>query len=162
MRKLVTVVGAAALFSIAPLSAQGQVLLGPTLAFHDDLDFGIGATVGFDLPSISPGVGFMGDFIIFFPDGIDYFEINLNGTYDFPLEDSTVLPFVLAGLNIGRASVDFAGVSASNTDVSLNLGGGVGFDAGNMRPKVGGRFALGDGTAFVVFATLPFRVGGTN
>jgi hypothetical protein len=163
MRKLVTVLGAAALLSFVPVAAQAQVLIGPTLAFHDDFDFGIGATVGFDLPSIAEGAGFMGDFIYFFPDGFDYFEFNLNGTYDFPIEDSTVMPFVLAGLNIGRVSVDIGGLgSASNTDVALNLGGGVAFDAGSFRPKVGGRFAFGDGTGFVVFATLPFDVSGGN
>jgi hypothetical protein len=158
MRKLVTVFGAAALFSIAASPAQAQVLLGPTLAFHDEVDLGIGATVEFDAPSISEGVGFMGDFLIFFPEVGDYFEFNLNGTYDFPLAESTVLPFALGGLNIGRASLG----GFSNTDVSLNLGGGIAFDAGSFRPRVGGRFVLGDGTEFVVFATLPFQVSGDN
>lgn len=163
MRKLVTVLGAAALFSFVPMAAQAQVLIGPTLAWHDDVDFGIGATVLIDLPSIAEGAGFMGDFIYFFPDGFDYFEFNLNGTYDFPLEDSTVLPFVLGGLNIGRVSVDVPGFgSGSETDVALNLGGGIAFDAGSFRPKVGGRFAFGDGTGFVVFATLPFDVSSGN
>ena len=158
MRKLVTVLGAAALFSIAASPTQAQVLLGPTLAFHDEVDLGIGATVELDAPSVSEGVGFMGDFLIFFPDVGDYLEFNLNGTYDFPLQESTVLPFALGGLNIGRGSVgDF-----SNTDVSLNLGGGIAFDAGSFRPRVGGRFVLGDGTEFVVFATLPFLVSGDN
>jgi hypothetical protein len=146
--------------AIAPIAAEGQVLLGPTLAWHDDVDIGIGATVGFELPAIAEGVGFLGDFLLFFPDGFDYFELNGNVTYDFPLAESTAVPFALGGLNLGHSSVDAGPLGdVSDTDVSLNLGGGVAFDAGSFRPKVGGRFIIGDGTSFVLFATLPFRVG---
>jgi len=159
MRKLRTLLGAAALLAITPLAARAQVLLGPTLAWHDDADIGIGATVGFELPDVATGVGFLGDFIIFFPDGFDYFELNGNVTYDFPLAESTVLPFALAGLNIAHSSVDTAFGDVSDTDVGLNIGGGIAFDAGSFRPKAGGRFRLGDGTAFVLFITLPFRMG---
>ncbi|HSW28586.1 MAG TPA: hypothetical protein VLH75_03735 [Longimicrobiales bacterium] len=160
MRKASTLLGTALLLAAAPMAAEGQLLLGPTLAWHDDADLGIGATVGFELPDVSEGVGFLGDFIIFFPDGMDYFELNGNLTYDFPLAESTVLPFALAGLNVGRASVDLGPLGdASDTEVSLNLGGGIAFDAGSFRPKAGGRFIVGDGTSFVLFITLPFRVG---
>ena len=156
MRKFVTVVGVAALFSLAPLSAQGQVLLGPTLAFHDDADIGVGATVGFDADNITEGFGFMGDLIFYFPDIGNFLEFNANATYDIPVEGSTVLPFVLGGLNFARGS--FAG--ESDTDVNLNLGGGIAFDAGSLRPKAGLRLVVGDGSSFVLFATLPFVIGG--
>jgi hypothetical protein len=166
MRKFLVIFGAVAVFALVPLQARGQVFLGPTVAWHDDLDFGVGATVGFDLPSISPGVAFMGDVFIFFPDNADYFEFNANMTYDFPLEGSSVLPFALAGLNLGRISYDsgdfdpgFDVDSGSNTEVGLNLGGGASFDVGRFRPKVGGRFILIDnGPDFVFFVTLPFRL----
>jgi len=162
MQRLATLLGAATVFAITPMTAQSQVLLGPTLAWHDDADLGIGATVGLELPALSQGVGFLGDLLIFFPDGFDYWELNGNLTYDFPLAESTVLPFALAGLNIGHSSTDAGGLgSDSNTDVSLNLGGGIAFDAGRFRPKAGGRFVLGDGTSFVLFITLPFRLGPT-
>jgi hypothetical protein len=160
MRKFVTVVGAAALFSLVPLSAQGQVLLGPTLAFHDDADFGIGATVGFDADNITEGFGFMGDFIYYFPEFGDFLEFNANATYDIPLEGSTVLPFLLGGLNFARYSFEVLGISGSTTDVNLNLGGGIAFDAGSLRPKAGLRLIVGGGGGFVIFATLPFVVGG--
>ncbi len=75
MRKASILLGSALLLAAAPMAARGQVRLGPTLAWHDDADIGIGATVGFEL------------------DG--------NVTYDFPLAESTVLPCALAGLNIG-------------------------------------------------------------
>jgi len=151
MRKFVTVVGAAALFSLAPVNAQAQVYLGPTLSTYEFDDFGIGGTIGFDLPSVAEGVGFMGDLIVYFPEAGNVVEVNLNGTYDIPIEDSSVLPFVLGGLSILRGS--------GETDVNLNLGGGVGFDAGTVRPKVGLRLVVGNGnTSWAMFATLPFLV----
>lgn len=166
MRKFLVIFGAATLIALAPLQAQGQVYLGPTAAWHDDLDLGVGATIGIDLPSISPGVAFMGDVFIFFPSNADYFEFNANLSYDIPLEGSSVVPFALAGLNLGRISYDSDDVDpgfdvdgGSSTKLGLNLGGGASFDIGRFRPKVGGRFVLIDnGPDFVFFVTLPFRM----
>ena len=151
-----------ATLALAPSMVQAQTTLGPTLAMHDDGDLAIGATLGAPMASLGEGIGLMADFLIFFPDAGSYFEVNANLTYDFPLENSTVVPFVLAGVNIGHASVDtgVTGVgTVSDTDAGLNVGGGIAFDAGNFRPSVAGRFRLGGGTGFVVFATLPFVLG---
>jgi hypothetical protein len=131
------------------------VTLGPTLAYHDDADFGIGAALGLPLDSFGEGVGFLADFIWFFPEFVDYWELNGNVTYDLPLEDSTIVPFVLGGLNIAHASV----TGASNTELGLNLGGGIEFDAGTFRPSVGLRVELSGGEGFVFFGTLPFAMG---
>lgn len=161
MKRSVCLLGAALLLAVAPMTARSQVALGPTLAWHDDMDLGIGATVGLELPTVGTDIGFLGDFLIFFPAGADYWELNGNVTYDFsPLPESTVVPFVLAGLNLGHSSAD-AGVSgsASDTDLSLNLGGGIAFNAGSFRPKATGRFVLGNGTSLVLAITLPFRMG---
>lgn len=159
MRKLVSGFAAAALLALVPTGAQAQVQLGPTLAIHEDFDFGIGATLGVAPAELGAGVGFMGDFVFYFPDAGDYFEINGNVTYDFPLENSTVVPFVLGGLNIGRYSLEVNGVDASNTEVGINLGGGLVFDAGSFRPSVAAKIDIGAYEGFVVFATLPFQVG---
>lgn len=162
MKKLVSAFATAAFLAVGASGVSAQVQVGPTLAFSDDFDFGIGATLTTQAPGLGEGVGFMGEFLIFFPDvdGFNYFELNGNVTYAFPLEDSTVLPFALAGLNIARASVDAPGFgSESNTEIGLNLGGGITFDLGSVRPSVGGRFAIGDMNHFVFFATLPFEVG---
>lgn len=160
MRKFVVGIAAVAALSLNPVASQAQVTLGPTLAMHDDGDLAIGATLGAPMASLGEGIGLMADFLIFFPEVGSYFEVNGNLTYDFPLENSTVVPFVLAGLNIGRSSVD-TGIAGtfSSTDAGLNIGGGVAFDAGTFRPSVAGRFRLGDGSGFVVFATLPFVLG---
>ena len=47
----------------------------------------------------------------------------------------------------------------NHTDLGLNLGGGVEFDAGTFRPVVGVRLELSVGESFVVFAALPFQLG---
>lgn len=160
LRKVTAVLGAAAVFALAPLPAQSQIYLGPEVAWNDDADLGIGAGVEFDLPSLYPGIAFHGDFLYFFPDGYDYFEFNTNLTYDFPLEDASVVPFALAGLNIANVSFDndTPGVGGdSNTDVGFNLGGGVKFNLGSFQPRVAARFALGN-DSFTIFGFLPFRI----
>ena len=164
LRKVTAVLGAAAVFALAPLPAQSQIYLGPEVAWNDDADLGVGAGVEFDLPSLYPGLAFHGDFLYYFPgDDFDFFEFNFNLTYDLPLEDVAVVPFALAGLNVGRASVDadldIPGIdSASNTDVGLNLGAGVKFNAGSFQPRIAARFVLGGYESFTVFAFLPFRL----
>jgi hypothetical protein len=169
-RRSSTLVACAALLAVGavPAGAQvgaeagAQVSVGPTLAWHDDADFGIGATVAADLDQVAEHLGLMGEFLIFFPDVVDYWEINGNLTYAFPTENTSVQPFALAGLNLARTSVEVVGLGdASSTDLHLNLGGGIVFDAGSFRPRAGGRFVIGDGSALVVFITLPFGVGGS-
>ena len=155
----IAALAAVAVFA-APRAAQAQVTLGPTAAFHGDFDFGIGATVAAPLDALGEGFGLLADFLYFFPEGnLDYLELNGNVTYDLPLEDSPVMPFVLGGLNIARASVEAFGVSASNTEIGLNVGGGIEFDAGSFRPTVGARFELSGGEGFVIWGTLPFALG---
>lgn len=162
MKKLASAFATAAFLALGASGLHAQVQLGPTLVFSDDVDFGIGATMSAQAPGLGEGIGFLGDLLVFFPseDGFNYFEINGNVTYAFPLDDSSVEPFALGGLNISRASVDAGSFgSASNTDIGLNLGGGITFDLASFRPSAGGRFAIGDLDHFVVFFTLPFEVG---
>lgn len=161
MKKLLSAFAAAAFLAVGASGVSAQVQVGPTLAFSsDDIEFGIGATVSAQAPSLGEGIGFLGEFLVYFPDGFDFFEINGNVTYAFPLENSTVLPFALGGLNVTRFSFDTGGLGdASSTDIGLNLGGGITFDMGSFRPSAGARFAIGDLDRIVVFMTLPFEVG---
>lgn len=155
IRASMIVAFAALALALAPGQSQAQATLGPMLAYHDDAEaFGIGAVLGVPFDALGPGVGFMADFIWFFPDLVDYLEINGNITYDFPLENSTVVPFVLGGLNIARFSN-----GGSNTELGLNLGGGIEFAAGTLRPQVGLKIELEGGESFVIFGTLPFALG---
>lgn len=165
MKRLVFALCALA-FVFAPLPGQAQIAVGPKVAFAtDNFGPGIGVAVDVPLPSLHESVSLLADFTYFFPDGeVDYFQINANGTYDFATSGS-ITPFALAGLSIARISVDvpdnpFFDVDASSTDIGLNLGGGIAFDAGSFRPKVGGMFQLQDGSLFQIFGILPFSVGG--
>ncbi len=155
------IVALVAASTLSPSTAHSQVYLGPELAWNDDADFGIGAGVEFDLPELHSGVGFVGDFLWFFPgEDFDYFEFNANLTYDLPLEETKVVPFALAGLNVGRVSLDSGGVlegDDGNTDLALNLGGGLKFVAGSFRPRVAARFAVGNDN-LTFFAFIPFQV----
>lgn len=146
----------------APTMASAQITIGPVLAYEPDIEFGIGASLGTSLANqLGEGFGLLADVIIFFPpgDGFSYFEINGNATYDFPLDNSSAVPFLLGGLNIARASVEVLGVSGSSTDVGLNLGGGIDFDLGNFRPTAGVRAEVGGGEGVIFFVTLPFQTG---
>ena len=141
-----------------PGAGHAQITVGPTLAYDNDVDFGLGVTLGTALPSFGEGFGLLADVIVFFPEGpTNYFEVNGNLTYDFPLEGSTVVPFLLGGINIGRVS---GGAVEAETRVGLNLGGGIDFDAGSFRPSVGVRAEVNGGELLVFFATLPFQTGG--
>lgn len=157
MTKTLRALAIAAALTTVPGVVQAQATLGPTVAYHDEADFGIGVALGLPLSGLDEQIEFLGDFVIFFPDapGLDFFEINGNLTYDFPVEDAEVLPFALAGLNIARASNEIS----SNTEMGLNVGGGIKFDAGPLRPTVGLRLELEGGEGFVFFGTVPFTMG---
>lgn len=161
MGKRLSGVVALAVIALTPSLSQGQATLGPTLAWNDDFDLGIGVQLEAALPTLGTGLGLMADFVLYFPDDpIDYFEFNGNLTYDFPLQNSTAVPFVLSGLNFARVSIDSPGIDVSDTEVGLNVGGGIRFDAGKVRPTLGGKFVIGGVETFSLFATLPFKLGG--
>ena len=145
-----------AFLALTPSLGEAQATLGPTLAYHDGFDFGIGATLRTPRTGFGEGVGLMVDFIYFFPEGtgLSAWELNGNVTYDFPLQESTVLPFVLGGLNLAHGS----GPGGGNTELGLNVGGGIEFDLGTFRPVAGGRFEISGGEGFVIFITLPFAL----
>ena len=173
-RKLMSGIVVAALLALAPQVAFGQVLLGPEIAWNDDFDIGIGAGVEFGLESVTPGLGLYGDFLYFFPGDVDlgtvgkvsqkYFEFNANAVYTFPLKNSTITPFALAGANFGNADVDYEGFgeeidsSDDGFKVGANLGGGIQFNLGSFRPRVGARFVLGGYEGFTIFGFLPFAL----
>lgn len=162
MNKTLRALAVAAALVAIPAAAEAQATLGPQLAYHDDFDFGLGAALTVPADAIDPRVDFMADFAWFFPDvdGIDYFELNGNLLYDFILEGSTATPFALAGLNIASISLDTPG-GGDNTELGLNLGGGIKFNAGTFRPAVGVRFEIEGGEGAVIFGTIPFALQGS-
>ena len=157
MKKLLCVVALAGMLG-APVAASAQVSLGPVLGFHDDLDFGLGGFARIPVPSLATGLSIIPSFVYYFPDGFDAWELNGDVSYAFQVsEDTPVLPFAFAGLNV--LNVGAEGFD-SNTDIGLNLGGGITFRAESVEPFAGVKFELQDGTGFVIFGGVGFPVGG--
>jgi len=165
MKKLLCAVALVGTLAV-PGAVQAQFTLGPVAAFHDDADFGIGAYAAIPVPSLDENLSINPSFVYFFPDGYDYWELNGDVVYRFEVsEDVPVLPFALAGINIARAAFDvnvpgFGGASGSNTEIGLNLGGGIAFRAESLQPFVGAKFEASGGEGFVLFGGVGFTVGG--
>jgi hypothetical protein len=170
MRSLKLALTTVALLVILPSQVWGQFSVGPFLAYHDDADLGIGGFVGIPLPAIDENLSLNPSFALFFPGDrgnsgvdVDYWEINADGVYRFPLEDTSITPWALAGINIAHGSVgldlgEFGEHSGSDTEIGLNLGGGVTFGAGPLSPFAGVKFELSGGEGAVLFGGLSFVV----
>jgi hypothetical protein len=124
--------------------------------------------VSVPIPSFAEGLHLLADLGIFFPDdggNVDrsYFELNGGVLYRFPVDSDDVSPFAMGGLNIARSKVEgdevSPGARGSHTDLGLNLGGGVTFLTGQVRPSVGLKIELSGGQGFVIFGALGFPVG---
>lgn len=137
-----------------PLAAQVHV--GPALAVREEADLGIGGFVTWAMPDLHEDISLGVDVGVFFPDGFDYFEVNGNVYYTFPTGSVDVAPWVLGGLVLARVSDRGP---ASDTELGLNLGGGVTFrPQERISPLVGGKFELLDGSAWMFFAGLSFAL----
>lgn len=149
---------AVAIMTLVPSAVQAQATLGPAVAYHDDFKLGIGAALNVPIQEFDEGVALLADFFYFFPDGsVNYLELNGNFTYSFALDQSPVTPYALAGANVSNTSDDFT--DTARTEVGLNLGGGLSFALGRVRPSIGAKIEVGGGRGFVVFGHLPFVIG---
>ena len=172
MKNLLKVAAVAGVLLLPMSEAQAQTRVSPFLAFHDDFDLGVGAAVAFPLAEVHENLSAVGSFAFFFPgDGsgfgvdVDYLEFNADVMYQIPMDGASVVPWLLAGLNIARisASVDISGVgsaSNSNTEIGLNAGGGITFPRESVSPFAGAKIELGGGEGFVLFGGLSFPIGG--
>lgn len=171
-RKLCAALSAGALVAlVGAADLQGQVAFGAQANWGSEADFGVGGRILLDLGEAVPGLGFAGDFNYFFPDDdaddadFDWWEINGNGQYAFQIEDASVAPYLLGGLNITRIDfdVDDGGqdipgfdFSTSTTEVGLNVGGGIKFPGGSITPFVEGRAVISDADQVVVTGGILF------
>lgn len=132
----------------------------------DDTDFGLGARLELGLPNLLTTQGpfsntyLIGSFDWFFPDCNEctYWEINAN--LAVPITATSIDPYAGAGLNIAHISVETGVGDVSDTEVGLNLLGGIRFDLGTLGAFTEGRFELGGGEQFVL--TFGVLVGGTR
>lgn len=164
--------------------AAAQVTFGAQGSYGDDSDFGVGARVVFpigedlDQPSesIFSQLRLTGSFDWFFPDCGDggtfdgtefeidctYWELNGNGILPLNFGES-IDPYVGAGLNVahGSASSSVSGFEAefSDTEMGLNLLGGLEFGPSGLPLFAELRIELGGGEQFVL--TLGALFGGS-
>lgn len=133
-------------------AVQAQFRLGPLVAFGTDTDLGLGAKAKFDLNDqfkISPSFIFLAsesEETVLGKVSSTIFEINGDVHYAFS-DNGNVMFYGLGGLNIVSVSAKVFGVSASTTDIGLNLG-------------AGGEFVVGD--KFNAFAEAKFGLGGAE
>jgi hypothetical protein len=130
----------------APVTASAQgigfVIQGN---FADDVDFGVGGGVNFDVGASDLRAEATFDY--YFPDGSDYWEINGNVLMDIA---STPGLYVGAGVNLAD-SFDSGG--AGGNEIGLNLLGGYSF-GGEKAPFVQAKFEAGGGEQLVVSAGI--------
>ena len=174
--KLYTTLGLALctlLLIASPAAAQNPVSFGAQLSLADDTDFGIGARALIGTENIVGSSRFVPSFDWFFPDdgpGADfsYWEINLNGHYVLAVAPEAPVDFYVGGgLNIARVSVDYDPDEApfglgdrndfDDTDIGLNLLGGIDFGSGSSLGGFGElRIELGGGEQFVLTGGIVF------
>jgi len=144
------------------VTAATPVKFGGQLDIADDTDFGLGVRALMDTSDIVEQTRFAPSFDFYFPDGpLDYWELNANAHYLFDLPDLPVGIYAGGGLNIAHASVDIPSVlgggSVSNTDVGLNLIGGVDFRTqGSIKPFAELKIEVSGGEQFVATGGVTF------
>lgn len=165
MRRTLAVVGCLAFLAVGATDLQGQVRFGVQGNWGDDTDFGIGGRLATGLKSLFPAtpLEFHASFDYFFPDdegtGADltYWEINGNVVWMIPVTRAKVAPYAGGGINIAHAAIDFMGFSADDTQVGLNLLGGIKFKTRTrLAPFVEIRVELSGGEQFVLAGGLLF------
>lgn len=145
--------GVALLVAPAAGDLHGQgVAFGAHGLWSSEVDFGIGGRVLGNIEDVN--LEAVGEFNLFFPEGdLDFWEINGILFYHFHLADTrSVMPYLGGGLNIGTASN-----GDSETEIGLNLGGGVRFpNTSSVTPYIEGRGVVSDFDHFVITAGLLF------
>ena len=150
--------------SAGTASAQ-ELLAGVVYGTDSDIGVKVGGYYGV-AEKISAG----GDFIYFFPDGFDMYEININGLYLLPVE--TVQLHGIVGLNYTNFSVDFSDVcgafgvdsslcDASSSDIGLNIGAMASFGSGPIRLFIDGKFVIAGGEQLELGGGIKYVLGGS-
>lgn len=145
------------LAAAVPLSSHAQFKVGPraTIDVGDIEEFAIGGDVRYDLSQVDAPIQLSGAFDFYFADDVQVgteeasrtvFTVDLNGHYVFPTE-GTISPYAGAGLGITSVSIDIdtptGDFGGDDTDIGLNVVGGVEFQTGSVRPFAQGQFTLG-------------------
>ena len=147
---------------VLAVPAQGQTSwdLGPVLGLDLELDeLFLGGSARISPPGapivLNPGI----EFYPFIGSGVSLFVVNFDVLYELKAEK--VEPYIGGGLFWSRASVSIAGISASNSEIGLNLKGGVVFSPpGKLRPFAEGVIRVEGGSSLLLKGGLLFAIGG--
>ena len=149
-----------------PAAVKQRPSFGVELDWGSDSDFGIGGRGVFGLQSLFPKTPLdaIVSFDYYFPSGapagtsVHFWEINGNVAYRFRVPArSSLRPYAGGGLNIAHGSASAGGVSASSTELGLNLLGGTTFTVkGSLTPFAEIRGVVGNANQVVVTAGIRF------
>lgn len=171
MRQVRSLLAAVALLVIGAPAAQAQ-RFGAQISWGDQSDIGVGVRGEWDFANKMTTTGafsrafIIGQFDYYFidcPSGFSctYLEINPSLAVPFTMTGSSVKPYAGAGLRVGYSSTSAGGTSASDTDLGLNLLGGLRFGLGGMDAFSEARLGLG-GNVEQFALSFGFLFGGSK
>lgn len=159
------------LFALMPLQAQAQLQLGGGLAFGTEIEK-LGLQISGNLPVAQEGkIRAAPDLIFYIKDdfgggSVRWWEVNLNGNYLF-MDNEAYTLYALGGINIANVNFDYDievpdifGVDGSQTELGLNVGGGIeyGMDFGNLYGEA--KYILSDFDQLVISVGVRIPFGG--
>jgi len=131
--------------------AEAQVRFGPQISWADDAELGIGGRITGDVNVFENNDALrslrgIGEFIYYTDDLFDLIEINLNGALPVRFGDSGTDFYAGGGLNIANGN--------SDTEIGINLLGGLNFDLGNLDAFAEAGIRLNGSEQFVITGGL--------
>lgn len=152
MQKVRNLLVAVALVVVGASTVQAQ-RFGAQLSWGEDSDIGVGVRGEWDFAGKLTTQGafsrafIIGQFDYYFidcPSGASCTFFEINPSLAIPFQTSTgIKPYAGAGLRISRMSQSAGAFSASDTDMGLNLLGGLKFDLGGMDAFSEARLGIG-------------------
>jgi hypothetical protein len=152
MRKLST---ALVLVALALLAGAGRAAADTKFGIRGGYYTDIGEPfVGVELLTrVAHRVYFNPNFEWIFVENANYFTLNGDFHYDFPVGRDV---YVWAGAGLGWSSFDFEGPDNSDNDLVLNLLTGAGVNAGGVIPYVQLKLIVEEDTEFAIAVGLRF------
>ena len=141
----------------SPARASAEVSIGPHLGINFDWDEPvIGGEVRADLAQLSPSVQLQIDptLSLAFPGDGTIFDLSVNLPFQFTINDSVLRPYVAPGL----AFLHWSGHRGSDSNLFLNLIGGLLFDLGSVDPFVQLKVMIPHGSLVELLGGVLFRV----
>ncbi len=148
-------------------SIDGAIRVGGHMGYGTSIEsFGIGLRGDY---AVTTNILIAPDFMYFFGKNdfvdVNWFDINLNGHYLIEINNPDLVPYVLGGLNIAITSLDCndlpgsACEANSDTDIGLNIGGGMDYSVVRMTMFGELRLVVGpaDQLVFIVGVKFPLN-----